>query len=184
MFTATLIDNIFKLLSNITVYQVVIMFNALRTNERDGGVALYMENIYESKLVTYKTVTIDSILECVTVEININKQSNKLIRTKMGKIQKEYTYPELFHKDDKLIESKENIANMYNRFITSVGPDLAKQIINPPAGASVFDYLKYRNDNSMFLSLVDENLSYWGSGKQVIRVVENSKNKAQLMQKG
>ena len=59
----------------------------------------------------------------------------------MGKMQKEHAYPELFHKDDKVIESKENIANMFNRFFTSVGPDLAKQI-NPAAGASVFDYLK------------------------------------------
>ena len=30
---------------------------------------------------------------------------------------------------------------MFNKFFTSVGPDLAKQI-NPPVGASVFDYLK------------------------------------------
>ena len=59
----------------------------------------------------------------------------------MGKMQKEHTYPELAHKDDKVIKSKENIANMFNKFFTSVGPDLAKQI-NPPVGASVFDYLK------------------------------------------
>ena len=32
----------------------------------------------------------------------------------MGKMQKEHAYPELFHKDDKVIESKENIANMFN----------------------------------------------------------------------
>ena len=43
---------------------------------------------------------------------------------------KEHAYPELFYKDDKAIESKENIANMFNRFFTSVGPDLAKQIPN------------------------------------------------------
>ena len=64
---------------------------------------------------------------------------------------------------------------MFNRFFTSVGPDLAKQI-NPPAGASVFDYLKNRNENSMFLSRVHEN--------EVIRVVEAAKTKAQLMRKG
>ena len=87
----------------------------------------------------------------------------------MGKVQKEHTYPELFYKDDKVIESKDNIANMFNRFFTSVGPDLAKQI-NPPAGASVFDYLKNRSDNCMFLSPVDEN--------EVIRVVESCKNKS------
>ena len=84
----------------------------------------------------------------------------------MGKMQKEHAYPELFHKDDKVIESRDNIANMFNRFFTSVGSDLAKQI-NPPAGAFVFDYLKNRNDNSMFLSPVDEN--------EVIRVVESCK---------
>ena len=93
----------------------------------------------------------------------------KILRTIMGKMQKEHTYPELFHKDDEVIKSKENIANMFNKFFTSVGPDLAKQI-NPPAGASVFDYLKNRNDNSKFLSPVDET--------EVIRVVESCKNKS------
>ena len=93
----------------------------------------------------------------------------KILRLIMDKMQKEHAYPELFHKDDKVIESKENIANMLNRFFISVGPNLAKQI-NPPAGASVFDYLKNRNDNSMFLSPVDE--------KEVIRVVESCKNKS------
>ena len=93
----------------------------------------------------------------------------KILRTIMGKKRNQHTYPELFHKDDKVIERKENIANMFNRFFTSVGPDLAKQI-NPPAGASIFDYLKNQNDNSMFLSPVDEN--------EVIRVVESCKNKS------
>ena len=51
----------------------------------------------------------------------------KILRTIMGKMQKEHTYPELFHKDDKVINSKENIANMFNKFFTSVGPDLGKQ---------------------------------------------------------
>ena len=46
--------------------------------------------------------------------------------------------------------------------------DIAKQI-NPPAGASVFDYLKNQNDNSMFLSPVDEN--------EVIRAVESCKKR-------
>jgi len=69
----------------------------------------------------------------------------------MGTMQKEYQYHELFHKDDKVIESDENIAKMFNMFFTSVSPDLAKQI-NHPAGASVFEYLRNRNDNTMFLS--------------------------------
>ena len=99
----------------------------------------------------------------------------KILRTIMGKMQKEHTYPELFHQDEKVIECKENIANLFNRFFTSVGPDLAKQI-NPPAGAPVFDYLKNRNDNSMFLSPVDEN--------EVIRVVERCKNKSSTYAEG
>ena len=55
----------------------------------------------------------------------------------MVTIQKELKYPELFQKDAKVIESNENIANMSNKFFTSV----FKQI-NPPAVPSVFDYLK------------------------------------------
>ena len=84
-------------------------------------------------------------------------------------MQKEHKCIEMFHKDDKVIESEENLANMFNTFFTSVGPDLAKQI-NPPAGASVFDYLNNRNDKSVFLSPVDEN--------EVIMVVESCKNKS------
>ena len=52
---------------------------------------------------------------------------------------------------------------------SDVGPDLAKNITTP-VGSSVFDYLKNRNDNCMFLSPVDE--------KEVHKVVESCKNKS------
>jgi len=90
--------------------------------------------------------------------------TQKILRTKMNKMQKEYKYPELFHKDNTVIENKENSANMFNKCFTSVGPDLTKQI--NPAGVSVFDYLKI--NTIMFLSSVDEN--------EVIRVLESYKN--------
>ena len=51
------------------------MFNAFRTNKRGGGDALYIKNIYESKLVKQKTVAIDGILECVTIEINLKNKA-------------------------------------------------------------------------------------------------------------
>ena len=87
----------------------------------------------------------------------------------MGKVQKKHEYPEHLINNDKFIGTKENIASMFNEFFTNVGPDLAKNITTP-VGSSVFDYLKNRNDNSMFLSPVDE--------KEVHKVVENCKNKS------
>ena len=52
------------------------MSNAFRINKRGGCVALYIKYIYESKLVTHKTVIIDSILECVSVEIQSTHQDS------------------------------------------------------------------------------------------------------------
>ena len=87
----------------------------------------------------------------------------------MGKVQKKHEYPEHFINNDKFIGTKENVASMFNEFFTNVGPDLAKNITTP-VGSSVFDYLKNRNDNCMFLSPVDE--------KEVHKIVESCKNKS------
>jgi len=46
----------------------------------------------------------------------------------MGKMQERHNYPELFLKDDNVFESRENIANMFNKFFTSIGPYLVKQM--------------------------------------------------------
>ena len=54
-------------------------FNGFRSNKKDGGVALYIKGIYESKLITHKTAILEGILRCVTVEINFTKQSPKII---------------------------------------------------------------------------------------------------------
>jgi len=50
-------------------------FNAFRTYKRGGGVAVYIKNNYESLLVKHKTVAIDGILECVTIEINLKNKA-------------------------------------------------------------------------------------------------------------
>ena len=50
------------------------MFNTVRINKKGGGVALYIKDIFESKLITNKSVVLDNILECVTVEINLKKR--------------------------------------------------------------------------------------------------------------
>ena len=47
------------------------VFNTVRINKKGGGVALYIKDIFKSKLITNKLVVLDNILECVTVEINL-----------------------------------------------------------------------------------------------------------------
>ena len=56
----------------------------------------------------------------------------------MGKVQKKHDYPQHFINNDKFIGTTENIASMFNKFFTNVGPDLAKNITTP-VGSSVFD---------------------------------------------
>ena len=66
------------------------------------------------------------------------------------------------------VENKTEIANVFNNFFTTIGPDLANNIITP-TNTSVYDYLTSRNKKSMFLSPIDE--------CEVISVVNGCKSK-------
>ena len=50
------------------------VFSAARTNKKVGGVALYIRDVYDCKLITTNSIAIDNILECVTVDNNFEKQ--------------------------------------------------------------------------------------------------------------
>ena len=60
----------------ISVYEMsnYNVFSTARTNKKGGGVALYIRDVYDCKLITTNFIAIDNILECVTVEINFEKQ--------------------------------------------------------------------------------------------------------------
>lgn len=45
------------------------LFATNRTNKKGGGVALFVNNDLRCKIV--KTITIENVMECVTVEINV-----------------------------------------------------------------------------------------------------------------
>ena len=53
-------------------------------------------------------------------------------------------------------ECKQSIADEFNNFFVSVGPNLAKNITVIDGAASIYDYMGYQNRNSMFVHPVTE----------------------------
>ena len=56
-----------------------IVFSTARTYKMGGGVALYIKNIYNGKLVTTTSISVENILECVTVKIYLKQHKNILV---------------------------------------------------------------------------------------------------------
>ena len=78
-------------------------------------------------------------------------------------------YPEVFINDGKYVKSsKQDIANGFNDFFVNVGPKLAKNIAKHE-NVNIYNYLKDRNVNTMYLNPVDVN--------EVVNVVKNCKSK-------
>ena len=67
-----------------------------------------------------------------------------------------------------IICDRATIANTFNKYFTSIGPELAKHIETPP-GISILDYMGKRNERSMFLTPTDK--------EEVIRTVNSCGNK-------
>lgn len=51
-----------------------------RTNKRGGGVALFVDRDLKSKPVTRMTTVVDDLMECLTVEIQMEKIKNIVLR--------------------------------------------------------------------------------------------------------
>ena len=47
--------------------------------KKGGGVALYIRDVYDCKLITTNAIAIGNVLECVTVDINFEKQKHASI---------------------------------------------------------------------------------------------------------
>ena len=92
----------------------------------------------------------------------------KILRTVIGKHLKHSSYPNHFIVEGSKVDNKTEIANVFNNLFTTIGPDLANNIIIPTK-TSVYDYLISRNNKSMFLSPIDE--------CEVISVVNGCKSK-------
>uniref|UniRef100_A0A669C5X4 Reverse transcriptase domain-containing protein n=1 Tax=Oreochromis niloticus TaxID=8128 RepID=A0A669C5X4_ORENI len=55
------------------------LFTMNRVNKKGGGVALYVDKVLKCSLIECMSSTIDDVLECVTIEIHVEKASNIII---------------------------------------------------------------------------------------------------------
>ena len=80
---------------------------------------------------------------------------------------KSKSYPETFKVGEKLTNDPKQIANGFNNFFASIGPNLAKNI--PESGAKVSDYINYNASSSFFLEPT--------CSDEIITVIKRFKNK-------
>ena len=73
----------------------------------------------------------------------------------MAKSRLESNYLIQFDNNGIINGDRTTIAKTFNKYFTSIGPELAKHIETPP-GISVIDYLGKRNERSMFLTPTDK----------------------------
>ena len=66
-------------------------------------------------------------------------------------------YPDQFQRNGKILTNKLDIANGFNESFVNVGPSLANKIKLPSNKSHIFDYMKSRNDKSMFINDVTQN---------------------------
>ena len=61
---------------NINGYDV---YHTARKNKRGGGVALYVKQELECKFLSYKSLVVDDLFECCTIEILLSGHRNILL---------------------------------------------------------------------------------------------------------
>lgn len=102
-----------------------------------------------------------------------NKNNTKGIWKSLNSIIRNGTssnnYPKYFIDDGRENYNIEDVANSFNKFFVSVGPDLAENIPDPGATGRKMESLLERNQYSMFLCNVDEN--------EILDIVNNCKSK-------
>lgn len=55
------------------------LFTMNRVNKKGGGVALYVDKVLKCSLIECMSSIIDDVMECVTIEIHVEKASNIII---------------------------------------------------------------------------------------------------------
>lgn len=55
------------------------LYHINRTNKRSGGVALFVNEDFKCKQIQGMTMAIDDIMECISVEIELEKMSNIIV---------------------------------------------------------------------------------------------------------
>ena len=117
----------------------------------------------EARYITYKNKLTSILRLCKKTyygKLLVEHRNNiaetwQILRKVIGKHLKHSSYPNHFIVERSNVDNKTEIANVFNNFFTTIGPDLANNIITPTK-TSVYDYLTSRNKKSMFLSPIDE----------------------------
>ena len=71
---------------------------------------------------------------------------NVLVKAKVSNF-----FPEEFIYNDNTLNTPVDIANGFNEFFVNVGPVLASKIISPDSKLHIYDYMKNKNNDSMFI---------------------------------
>lgn len=72
----TLLDKDKVLDVELDGYELFVMN---REDKKGGGVAIYVDSNLQSNLVNNMSTSIDNVLECVTVEVKIEKRKNLIV---------------------------------------------------------------------------------------------------------
>ena len=96
------------------------------------------------------------------------RQTWKVLNDVIKKKSNASNIPNEFISDEKIVKGRKEIANGFNDFFVNIGPNLAGNI-KEHNDIDVTNYMSESNNNTMFLSPVDEN--------EVTNIVRNCKNK-------
>uniref|UniRef100_A0A8C6LAH3 Reverse transcriptase domain-containing protein n=1 Tax=Nothobranchius furzeri TaxID=105023 RepID=A0A8C6LAH3_NOTFU len=138
-FTVIAISETWLQEGRISMFQIegYNMFSTSRDCKKGGGVALYIDKNFQSRLVGDMTLVMDNIMECVSVEIQIEKSKNVLVSC-------------MYRKPGSCVEMfMEKIVDMYddiiNRKMCFVCGDFNIDLLNPQMQNANTEFI-----NSMF----------------------------------
>jgi len=118
------------------------MFSVHRTQSKGGGAALFIDKMYKCKVVSNKSFVMENIMECVTVEIEREKERNIQISC-------------MYRKPGSCIDTfREKIEELYNRHnnkkILFVCGDFNVDLLNPQQHNSTTEFINSMYSNSLY----------------------------------
>ena len=88
-----------------------------------------------------------------------NKKSWRIINEVMRNKKNSQTYPSEFTQNGIRLTNNTDIVNEFNNFFTNIGKEITNNIPNI-SSKTISDYLRNKNDHSMFLEPTDEEEIY------------------------
>ena len=128
--------------SNMVDIEGYEMFFLNRTQSKGGGVALCIDISCKSKYASKMTFALDNIMECITVEIEMEKSKNILISC-------------VYRKPGSCVDTfKEKLAELYhninNKEIVFVCGDFNIDLLNPQEHNSTAEFINSMYSNSLY----------------------------------